>query len=84
VRYAADDLVNPLTLSAGYPVAFLGMGDAIQHDPGITIQDGTTAGGLVVQADEVTFAHWLFSFSSDRVQDVPTIGCDHHCVSTTY
>jgi hypothetical protein len=67
VGNAADDLIDPLALAAGHPVIFLGMGNAVHHDPGVAIQDGATAGGLVIQADVITFAHGLFSFSSGRV-----------------
>ncbi|MNL02935.1 hypothetical protein D3C87_1234560 [compost metagenome] len=57
VRNATHDLVSFAVLATGDPIAFAGMGDAVHHDSGMTIQDLAATGGLVMQADEMSFVH---------------------------
>ncbi|MNG00257.1 hypothetical protein D3C84_831860 [compost metagenome] len=57
VRNATDDSISFAVLSTSDPIAFASMSDAIHHDSGIAIQDFATAGGLVIQANEITFIH---------------------------
>jgi hypothetical protein len=33
------------------------MGNAVHHDPGVTIQDLAATGGLVMQTNEMSFVH---------------------------
>ncbi|MNL06942.1 hypothetical protein D3C87_1275960 [compost metagenome] len=57
VGNATDDLVSLAVLATGDPITFAGMGDAVHHDAGMTIQDFAATGGLVMQANEISFVH---------------------------
>ncbi|MNV87455.1 hypothetical protein D3C71_1815770 [compost metagenome] len=57
VRNATDNFVSLAVLAAGDSITITGVGNTVHHDPGVTIQDLAAAGGLVMQADEISFLH---------------------------
>ncbi len=62
MRNATDDFVSLAVLATGDSITITGMGNAVHHDPGVSIQDLTATGGLVAQANVITLAHCCFSF----------------------
>jgi Ni,Fe-hydrogenase I small subunit len=57
VRDAADNPVSLAILATGDPITFAGMEDAEHNNSVMTIQDRTATGGLVMQANEMSFVH---------------------------
>jgi hypothetical protein len=78
MRNATDNLIDLPVLAASDSITFARMGEAIQHDSGIAIEDFATAGGLVMQANEIAFIH-LFSspFHPAESRLFPAVNCDH-------
>ncbi|MNY59684.1 hypothetical protein D3C86_1961580 [compost metagenome] len=57
VRNATDNFVSLAVLATGDSITLAGMGNAVHHNPGVTIQDLAATGGLVMQANEMSFVH---------------------------
>lgn len=57
VRNAPYDSIGLAVLPTRDSVPFAGMGQAVQHNPDITVQNDATTGGPVFQTDKMTFIH---------------------------
>jgi len=57
VRNATDDLICLPILATGNSITFAGMKKAMDVDSFISVQHFPAAGGLVTQANEITYAH---------------------------
>jgi hypothetical protein len=57
VRDATDDPIGLPVFSAGNSITIAGVGNAIHHEPGVTIENLAITGGSVIQTDEMSFSH---------------------------
>ncbi|CAI8948680.1 hypothetical protein EMIT0P258_60147 [Pseudomonas sp. IT-P258] len=57
VRNTTDDPIRLPVFSTGNSITIAGVGNAIHHDPGVTIQNFATTSGSVIQTDEMSFFH---------------------------
>jgi hypothetical protein len=57
VRDAPDDPIRLSVLSTGDSITIAGVGNAIHHDPVVTIENCAATGGSVIQTDEMSFSH---------------------------
>jgi hypothetical protein len=61
VRNATDDPIRLPVFSTRNSITIAGVGNAIHHDPGVTIENLATTGGSVIQTDEMSFSHLISS-----------------------
>jgi hypothetical protein len=61
VRNATDNPIGLPVFSTGDSITVAGVGNAIHHDPGVTIENLATTGGSVIQTDEMSFSHLISS-----------------------